>query len=147
MVTAYLINSCSLTFQILIMVTLEPKFRRALSNTTLYPEKSERLPKTGMIKLPRKYEKLRQISNGSFTSVFCIKDRGKTGSVLAAKFMKDNLKNDNQEVEILRRLQNCERVPKIVDVIHSDYQTILVTDYFAGKCSSSAKHENHYLVN
>ena len=115
------------------MVTMESKFNRALSISTLYPEKSEKLPQTGIIKLPRKYEKVRQISNGSFTSVFCIKDRGKIGTIYAAKFMKDKIKNDNEEVEILKALQNCEQVPKIIDVFHSDYQTILITEYFAGK--------------
>ena len=115
------------------MVTMESKFNRVLSISTLYPEKSEKLPQTGIIKLPRKYEKVRQISNGSFTSVFCIKDRGKIGTIYAAKFMKDKIKNDNEEVEILKALQNCEQVPKIIDVFHSDYQTILITEYFAGK--------------
>ena len=115
------------------MVTMESKFNRVLSISTLYPEKSEKLPQTGIIKLPRKYEKVRQISNGSFTSVFCIKDRGKIGTIYAAKFMKDKIKNDNEEVEILKALQNCEQVPKIIDVFHSDYQTILVTEYFAGR--------------
>ena len=112
---------------------MESKFSRVLSLTTLYPEKSEKLPQTGIIKLPRKYQKVQQISNGSFTSVFCIKDRGKTGTIYAAKFMKDKTKNANEEVEILKTLQNCEQVPKIVDVFHSDYQTILITEYLAGE--------------
>ena len=72
---------------------MESKFNRVLSISTLYPEKSEKLPQTGIIKLPRKYEKVRQISNGSFTSVFCIKDRGKIGTIYAAKFMKHKIKN------------------------------------------------------
>ena len=112
---------------------MESKFNRVFSISTLYPEKSEKLPQTGIIKLPRKYEKVRQISNGSFTSVFCVKDRGKIGTIYAAKFMKDQIKNDNEEVEILKALQNCEQIPKIIDVFHSDYQTILITEYFAGK--------------
>lgn len=116
------------------MVTMEATFSRAMSlgSIQLYPEKSERLPQVGMIKLPRKYEKVRQISNGSFTSVFCIKDRGRIGTVYAAKFMKDKMKNENVEVGILKSLQNCEQVPKIIDIFHSEYQTILITEYFAG---------------
>ena len=47
--------------------------------------------------------------------------------------MKDKIKNDNEEVEILKALQNCEQIPKIIDVFHSDYQTILITEYFAGR--------------
>ena len=112
---------------------MESKFNRVLSMSSLYPEKSEKLPQTGIIKLPRKYEKVRQISNGSFTSVFCIKDRGKIGTIYAAKFMKDKIRDDNEEVEILKALQNCEQVSKIIDVFHSDYQTVLITEYFAGR--------------
>eukprot|EP00092_Neocalanus_flemingeri_P033572 GFUD01036497.1.p1 GENE.GFUD01036497.1~~GFUD01036497.1.p1 ORF type:complete len:690 (+),score=174.45 GFUD01036497.1:62-2131(+) len=111
---------------------MESKFNRVLSLTTLYPEKSEKLPQTGIIKLPRKYQKIQQISNGSFTSVFCIKDRGKKGTIYAAKFMKDKTKNGNEEVEILKTLQNCEQVPQMIDVFHTDYQTILITEYLAG---------------
>ena len=112
---------------------MDSKFSRVLSISTLYPEKSEKLPQTGIIKLPRKYEKVGKISNGSFTSVFCIKDRGKKGTIYAAKFMKDKIKNDNEEVVILKALQNCEQVPKIIDVFHADYQTILITEYLAGE--------------
>ena len=114
---------------------MEARFNRALSlgSIQLYPEKSEKLPQTGIIKLPRKYEKVRQISNGSFTNVFCIKDRGRIGTVYAAKFMKDNTRNDNIEVQLMKALQNCEQVPKIIDIFHFEYQTILITEYFAGE--------------
>ena len=113
---------------------MEATFSRAMSlgSIQLYPEKSEKLPQAGIIKLPRKYEKVRQISNGSFTSVFCIKDRGRIGTVYAAKFMKDKMLDENVEVGILKSLQNCEQVPKIIDIFHSQYQTILITEYFAG---------------
>ena len=135
---------------------MEATFSRAMSlgSIQLYPEKSERLPQVGMIKLPRKYEKVRQISNGSFTSVFCIKDRGRIGTVYAAKFMKDKMKNENVEVGILKSLQNCEQVPKIIDIFHYDYQTILITEYFAGlykfdiaKLSSSWQFQLQFHLN
>ena len=115
-------------------VKMESKLKRVLSSNTMYPDKSEKLPSTGLIQLPERYEKICQISNGSFTSVFCVRDRGKLGPIYAAKYMKDKIEHDNAEVNILKKLQNCQQVPKIIEVCHKRYQTILITEYFAGTC-------------
>ena len=74
-----------------------------------------------------------QLSNGSYTKMFCVKDRGKDGPVYAAKYMKDKTVDGNTEVEILRSLQSSGHVVKIVESVHQSYQTILITEYLAGQ--------------
>lgn len=106
---------------------------RALSRATLYPVRSARLPRTGRMEIPAKYQELQQIANSAYTAVFAVKDRGKAGTVFAAKIMADRQKDGNEEVENLRALQNCEQVPRIVEVFHQDYQSILVMEYLAGQ--------------
>ena len=116
--------------------------QRLSSKATLYPEKSVRLPE-GLMQLPGQYEKLSQISNGSYTSVFIVRDRGKNdnslleenseeGTLLAAKFMKDKTEFGNSEVDILRQLQGNEHIPRLIEDFHHDFQTILITEYLAG---------------
>ena len=117
--------------------------QRLSSKATLYPEKSEKLPELGLMQLPSHYEKVSRISNGSYTSVFIVRDRGKDensqsernfeeGPLLAAKFMKDKTEFGNSEVDILRQLQGSDHIPKLVEDFHHDYQTILITEYLAG---------------
>ena len=81
--------------------------------------------------------KLYQLTNGSYTKMFCVKDRGKEGPVYAAKHMKDRTFEGNAEVEILSNLQSSEHVVKIIESFHLDYQTILITEYLAGQSVSS----------
>ena len=76
---------------------------------------------------------IEQISNGSYTSVFCVRDRVRNGSLLAAKYMKDKTINGNSEVDILRDLQGCEKIVKLFDAYHDNFQTILITEYLSGK--------------
>ena len=79
--------------------------------------------------------------------MFCVKDRGKDGPVLAAKYMKDKTVDGNTEVEILRSLQGSEHVVKIVESLHQSYQTILITEYLAGQSvsHSSLKEGSQYI--
>ena len=67
--------------------------------------------------------------------MFCVRERGRDGSVLAAKYMQDSTMDGNTEVEILRSLQNSEHVVKIIESVHHRYQTILITEYLAGQVS------------
>ena len=78
-----------------------------------------------------------QISNGSYTSVFCVKDRGKFGPLYAAKYMKDKTKFGNSEVDILKQLQNCDQVVKLKEEHHDNYQTILITEFLSGHSTKS----------
>ena len=112
---------------------MESKINKLLSKSTFYPEKNEKLPEIGIMSLPEKYEKMYQMSNGSYTKMFCVKDRGKDGPIFAAKHMKDKTVDGNTEVEILRSLQSSEHVVKIVETVHQSYQTILITEYLAGQ--------------
>ena len=49
---------------------MDDKLQRILSRTTLYPEKIEKLPEFGIIKLPDHYEKVVRICFGIFNKKF-----------------------------------------------------------------------------
>lgn len=76
------------------------------------------------------------MSNGSYTKMFCVKDRGREGPLYAAKHMMDNVVDGNTEVDILRSLQSSENVVKIIETFHHELQTILITEYLAGQSPS-----------
>ena len=42
-------------------------------------------------------------------------------------------KYGNDEVEILKKLQNCDKIIHLVEDFHENYQTILITEYLTGK--------------
>ena len=46
--------------------------------------------------------------------------------------MKDKRKHGNSEVDILKKLQNCQQVVKLIEEHHDNYQTILITEYLSG---------------
>ena len=73
-----------------------------------------------------------QISNGSYTTVFCVKEKKDSESLFAAKYMKDTTEYGNEEVEILKKLQNCDKIIDLVEEYHENYQTILITEYLTG---------------
>ena len=47
--------------------------------------------------------------------------------------MKDKTEFGNEEVEILKKLQNCDKIIDLVEEYHENYQTILITEYLTGK--------------
>ena len=47
--------------------------------------------------------------------------------------MKDKTEYGNEEVEILKKLQNCDKIIDLVEEYHENYQTILITEYLIGK--------------
>ena len=47
--------------------------------------------------------------------------------------MKDKTEYGNEEVEILKKLQNCDKIIDLVEEYHENYQTILITEYLTGK--------------
>ena len=47
--------------------------------------------------------------------------------------MKDKKKHGNSEVDILKKLQNCHHIVKLIEEHHDNYQTILITEYLSGK--------------
>ena len=46
--------------------------------------------------------------------------------------MKDKTLDGNSEVDILRDLQGCDKIVKLFDAYHDNYQTILITEYLSG---------------
>ena len=54
--------------------------------------------------------------------------------------MKDRTFEGNAEVEILSRLQSSEHVVRIIESFHSEYQTILITEYLSGRSVSPHSH-------
>ena len=55
--------------------------------------------------LPAQYERKHQISNGAFSSVFCVKLRGKRNNILyAAKYLKANTDAADREVQVKKFL-------------------------------------------
>ena len=113
------------------------------------------------------YERKYQISNGAFSSVFCIKQRGKRFHTLyAAKYLRANTERAKREVEILLRLQHCDQaccnispsetdcsvqVINFIEVFHCEYHTILVTEFLPGEAANqgiaSKRGFNHWLQN
>ena len=65
--------------------------------------------------------------------MFCVTHKENPGKKLAAKYMKDKRKHGNSEVDILKKLQNCQQVVKLIEEHHDNYQTILITEYLSGK--------------
>ena len=65
--------------------------------------------------------------------MFCVTHKENPGKKLAAKYMKDKRKHGNSEVDILKKLQNCHQVVKLIEEHHDNYQTILITEYLSGK--------------
>ena len=47
--------------------------------------------------------------------------------------MKDKTELGNSEVDILKQLQGCDNVVRVVADYHQDFQTILITEYLAGR--------------
>ena len=47
--------------------------------------------------------------------------------------MKDKTEYGNEEVEILKKLQKCDKIIYLVEEYHENFQTILITDYLTGK--------------
>ena len=47
--------------------------------------------------------------------------------------MKDKTEYGNEEVDILKKLQNCDKIIDLVEEYHENYQTILITVYLTGK--------------
>ena len=62
-----------------------------------------------------------------------MREKGDSNSLLAAKYMKDKTEFGNEEVEILKKLQNCDKIIDLVEEYHENYQTILITEYLTGK--------------
>ena len=95
--------------------------------------------------LPRQYERKHQISNGAFSSVFCVRLRGRksgTGgggnnaaaaTLYAAKYLKAGTEAAEREVAVLRQLQKCQHVLKFVECFHCEFHTIIVTEYLSGE--------------
>jgi len=80
-----------------------------------------------------KYEQKNQISNGAFSSVFCIKQlKKKTRVLYAAKYLKANREATKREVEILVKLRRCNQVVTLIEVFQCQFYTILVTEYLPG---------------
>ena len=52
-------NTCFYIFTDRFKNIMDDKLQRILSRTTLYPEKNEKLPEYGIIKLPDHYEEVR----------------------------------------------------------------------------------------
>ena len=51
------------------------------------------------------------------------------------------------EAELLRRLQECKHVPKLVDVFHSHLQTIIITEHLGGgNLFERLSHPNYSLT-
>jgi len=108
-------------------------YRRARSSISIKPAYRSRLPSSGLtIQLPHSYQKVRQISNGSYSAVSIVVERGTEGPLLAAKTVQDTTLEGSPEAELLRRLQECEHVPKLVAVVHSHLQTIIITEHLGG---------------
>ena len=135
---------------------MDRKLEKILTKSTFYPERSQKLYDGELIELPERYEKVTspfylnfnskicilcttfaikicQVSNGSYTSVFCVKEKGESKTLYAAKYMKDKTEYGNDEVEILKKLQNCDKIIHLVEDFHENYQTILITEYLTGK--------------
>lgn len=53
--------------------------------------------------------------------------------MFAAKYMKDKTEYGNEEVEILKKLQKCDKIIYLVEEYHENFQTILITEYLTGK--------------
>ena len=58
--------------------------------------------------------------------------------MFAAKYMKDRTEYGNEEVEILKKLQKCDKIIDLVEEYHENYQTILITEYLTGKKSKDS---------
>ena len=83
------------------------------------------------------YEQNHQISNGAFSSVFCVRQlKKKTRVLYAAKYLKANKEANIRETEILIKLRKCSQVVNLVEVFHCQFYTILVTEYLPGKIRS-----------
>ena len=52
--------------------------------------------------------------------------------------MKDKTEYGNEEVEILKKLQKCDKIISLVEEYHENYQTILITEYLTGKKSKDS---------
>ena len=61
-----------------------------------------------------------------------MKEKEDSESLFAAKYMKDTTEYGNEEVEILKKLQNCDKIIDLVEEYHENYQTILITEYLTG---------------
>jgi len=113
--------------------TKKAVYRRARSSISIKPAYRSRLPTSGLtIQLPHAYQKVRQISNGSYSAVSIVVERGTEGPLLAAKTVQDTTLEGSPEAELLRRLQDCEHLPKLVNVFHSHLQTIIITEHLGG---------------
>ena len=53
---------------------------------------------------------------------------------MAAKVVADTEAEGSQEAEVLGRLQECSGVVRLVEVVHSGLQTLLVMEHLAGGC-------------
>jgi len=83
--------------------------------------------------LPPQYERKHQISNGAFSSVFCVKLRGKRNNILyAAKYLKAHTDAADREVQVLRRLQKSQHVLKFIECFRCEFHTIIITEYLSG---------------
>jgi len=80
-----------------------------------------------------KYERKYQISNGAFSSVFCIKRRGsKNKTLYAAKYLRAETERAQREVDILTKCLTCPQIIDFVEAFHTQYHTILVTEFLPG---------------
>lgn len=79
---------------------------------------------------------MRQISNGSYSAVWLVKERGTEGPLLVAKTVQDTTVEGSPETNVLRSLQDCGQVVRLMDAFHSHLQTIIITEYLPGRITT-----------
>jgi len=79
-----------------------------------------------------KYEKSYQLSNGAFSSVFCVRLRSAKNSLFAAKHLARASCTAEREAEILGALKRCAQVVPFVEGFHCKFHTIVVTELLSG---------------
>jgi len=80
-----------------------------------------------------KYERRYQISNGAFSSVYCVKQRGARNKVqFAAKYLARTCTTARREAEVLEQLRTCTQVVNFVEAFHCEFHTIMVTEFLSG---------------
>lgn len=103
------------------------------SEDTFTVEEKREVFKQNDFEFSSKYEQKYQISNGAFSSVFCIKQLRKKNRILyAAKYLKATREAAKREVEILVKLRRCNQVVTFIEVFQCQFYTILVTEYLPG---------------
>merc|ERR1719239_495537 len=86
--------------------TKKAVYRRARSSISIKPAYRSRLPTSGLtIQLPHAYQKVRQISNGSYSAVSIVVERGTEGPLLAAKTVQDTTLEGNIKMTVTLRLK------------------------------------------